>query len=340
MTGLIYRWDQPSQQVIECLREANLRLPDSHRVSYVLFRCFNLRFWVTMSIEDYENAMAILIKIVAPHSSTDSPSPYLAEALQMAAHLVRIRFHFYGNPEYLEEAIFCCRGYLSLISPEDPIRGDIIQILVELEKGRSDEFGITNSLPEAPSSNPGLVDPPSISDLSASLAESNLVNPSSITIQDHNRHLDAVCAMHRITDKADIEEAVKYCRLLFISLQHSPHEAMALTHLTLSKLVDFLLHAFKLTKKPEYLNESIDVHRGILKIPHAQWIHFDVILMLILSLISRINFSEDGKDVDEVIRLFHILVTNSYTKTSTRFEMSCQWARFARRFCHPSTPTA
>jgi hypothetical protein len=33
---VIKEWREPSQQVIECLREANTRLPDSHGISYAL----------------------------------------------------------------------------------------------------------------------------------------------------------------------------------------------------------------------------------------------------------------------------------------------------------------
>jgi tetratricopeptide (TPR) repeat protein len=335
MTGLVNRWNQPSQQVIECLREANVRLPDSHFISFVLLRSFNLRFWMTKSIGDYENAMAVFDKIVAPHSSIDSPSPYLGDVLKTAARLLQIRFTFYGNPEYLEEAIFRCRAILSLIPPEDPNHGDIIQILIKLEKHRFDEFGVTNGLPEAPSSNPKDIDLPLFSDLSASLSESD--NPK---LMERLRYLRAVKAMCRITDKAEIEDAVKYCRRLLTLLQQSPDDAMTLTHLIINESAGFLLRAFELTRNPEHLNESIDLHQGILRTPRAHCIHSEVIPRLILSLLSRIELSKDRKDVDEVMRLYHIIVTDIYAKISTRFQMSCQWARMARLSGHPSTLTA
>ena len=65
---------QPSQQVVECLLEANMRLPDLHIVSIALFLTFSVRFVITKSNDDYENAMASLDKIRAPHLPTDYPA--------------------------------------------------------------------------------------------------------------------------------------------------------------------------------------------------------------------------------------------------------------------------
>jgi hypothetical protein len=278
MTGLIYQWNQPSQQVIECLREANVRLPDSYFISYVLFRSFDVRFWMTESLEDYENAMAVFDKIVAPHSSTNSPSPHFGEVLKIAAQLLGIRFTIYGNPEYLEEAIFRCRVFLTLIPLEDPDRSGIIKTLIELEKHRFNEFGVTNGLPEAPSSDPKVIDLLSFADLSASLSESNISSP----MEHRLRYFRALDAMDRITDKAEIEDAVKYCRLFLTSLQHSPDDAMTLTHLAISRSADFLRHAFTLTSNPEYLNESINLHQGIVKTPRAHRIYSERLQLLVL----------------------------------------------------------
>src|SRR5260221_529217 len=67
----------PSQQIIECLCEANARLPDSHIVSIALSRSFHVRFMLTQSNEDYEAAMAPLDKIITSHSPAESPNQYL-----------------------------------------------------------------------------------------------------------------------------------------------------------------------------------------------------------------------------------------------------------------------
>jgi len=337
---LIDAWNQPPQAVVSCLREAHMHLPDLHVISYVLFRYFVLRFYTTKSNDDYENAMAFLDKIHAPNYSTDRPNPSSGLALGIAAEVARSRFNFYGNPEYLEEAILRFRNFLGSASLDDAEHSANIQTLEQLERTRFNELGVTAGLPEAGPSKPGAVDLPPFSHLIASLAESNAVGDPSRTVQDCMWHLNAVHSMDRITDKADIEEAVKYCRLLLVWLQQSHDDVMIITHLTLIGTGRFLHHAFKLTNNDEYFNESIGIYRDVLKMPHAQWIHFDVVKCLLSSLFFRYRLSKGKRDIDEIFRLFSIAATNTYAKVPDRFETSCQWARLARASEHPSTSDA
>ena len=46
-TLMDYSWDPPSQQIIHCLCEANVRLPDSYNVSIALPTYFYLRSMLT-----------------------------------------------------------------------------------------------------------------------------------------------------------------------------------------------------------------------------------------------------------------------------------------------------
>jgi hypothetical protein len=108
-------WRQPSQQVMDCLREAHTRLPNSHDILYALSTSHHPRFLVTKSIHDYKRAMAPLDKIIASYSQADTPSN-VGRALHLAANLARARFIFYGNPEYLEEAIFLAYVLISVHS--------------------------------------------------------------------------------------------------------------------------------------------------------------------------------------------------------------------------------
>jgi CHAT domain-containing protein len=333
---------QPPQQVIECLREVDTRLPNSHATSIFLGQTYTVRFQVTQSDEDYERAMAPLDKIIASHSPADTPSQYMSIAFRVAAKLAHTRFVFYKDPKHLEEAIFRCRAHLSSTSLEDPERGAIIQTLVRLEGERLDGFGVTNRLPGFPPSDPVVVDPPSFSHLAASLAESNAIQSRSMTLDTRLRHFKAVSSMGLITDNADIEEGVKYCRLLLASLQRctSGGNVTLLTDMTIFRFGEFLQHAFALTNNAEYLNESIDVHQAILKIPRAQHIHFEAVSRLTYSLASRFVLSPDIKDSDEMMRLFPIAATSLYASVPDRFQISSQWADFARMSGHPSTFTA
>jgi hypothetical protein len=252
----LYNSWNPSQQVIECLREANARLPDSHVVSFALSKYLFHRFFETQSNEYYENAIALLDKAIGSHSPEDGPGENLQRSLTLAAQFARYRFVFNENPDYLEDAIIRTRAHLGSISLEDPERGDIIQSLVELERQRFDGFGITNGIPEATPSNPEIVDLSSFSHLTTSLAESNAVKRPSMTTLDRFQHLRVIDSIDRITNKADIEEAIKYCRLLLTSLQN-PDDAMIITSLTVRRSGNFLYRAFTLTDNPVYLNESI-----------------------------------------------------------------------------------
>ena len=337
ITHMARSLDPPSQQIIAYLCEANERLEDSHDLSITLSKSFLLRFIITRSNEDYDGAMAPLDRIITSHSPAEHPNQYLAEAFAAAAQIARSRFILYGTPESLEEAISRSRAHLVSTSLEDPKRTDIIQVLERLERRRLDNFGVTHALPEAHPNNPETTRLPPFSYLTASLTA---IKSSSMTMKDYRRHLNAVKSMNRITDRTDINEAVKYCRLLLASLQQSPVHPITMTDLIIIKSGEFLYHAFKLTNDPEYLDESIDVHRGMLKAPHAQWTQFPVIRRLISSLFSRFKLSKDRKDFDEMMQLFPIAATNTYEKVTRRFDVACQWAHWAWFYDHSSTSTA
>jgi len=110
-------FDPPSQQIVECLCEANARLPNSYIVSITLSKSFLLRFMITLSTEDYEGAMAPLDRIITSRSPAESPNKHLTEALAAAAQIAR---SFHGTPEFLEEAISRTRAHLISTSLEDP----------------------------------------------------------------------------------------------------------------------------------------------------------------------------------------------------------------------------
>ena len=182
-TTAIFSFDlKPSRRVIECLREADMHLPDQHSISFALSLSLFTRFIVTWSNDDYEDAMAGLDKIISSHSHTNNPNSYATLAFHQAPLLVMCQFAFYGDPEYLEEAISRFRGHLGTMSLEDPLRNDAIQSLEALEKRRFEEFGVTSGFQAAHCRDPQVLDPPSFSDLAASLSKSNGVKFSSMTM--------------------------------------------------------------------------------------------------------------------------------------------------------------
>ena len=96
-------------------------------------------------------------------------------------------------------------------------------------------------------------------------------------MEEYTRHSGALDSMNCIANRMDIDEAIKYCGLLLASLQQRPVGQITITYWLIIGSGDFLYHAFELTKNPEYLDESIAVHRGILKRPHSDYTQFHVI---------------------------------------------------------------
>jgi CHAT domain-containing protein/tetratricopeptide (TPR) repeat protein len=326
---------QPSGQLIECLREANARLPDFHDVPYALSLCLFMRFNATKSNDDYNDAIAILDKIIASHSSADDPDlrSSAQAAAGLAATLASNRFSLYEKPDYLEEAIFRRRAHLSTVPLEDPDRHTCIQYLAKLERERFDEFGVKNTGSEACSRDPNVIYLPSFSNLAASLVNSSVVN---LAPEDLNQHLDALRSMDHITDAADLEEAIKYAQLLLTSLPPVDH----LAHATAFKLGNLRYDAFTHTGDVRHLNNSITAYRGLLSMPSAQWAHFSSIRRLRLALSSRFELLKDVKDLHEMIRLSTVAVNDSYANVPSRFEIACDWASLARTFRHPSVTAA
>jgi tetratricopeptide (TPR) repeat protein len=320
--------NRPSEQVFECLREAHTRLPDLHPVSLALSRSLSHRFEVTKSSDDYEEAMTALNKII-----TLGPGEYLVDALAVASALAYSRSSYFGKPEYLEEAISRARAYLGALPLEGPGHRIATGLLTTLERQRFTEFGVTNGPREAHSGDPEDVNEQSLSLSTAAMFKAT--ETPSEAVLNYMRILDAHDTLKCITKMADVEEAVKCCRLFLASQQPCRRDLVTFTNTLIWG--DLLLRAFEQTRKLDYLNESITVHRGMLKAPHLLFVP---IRNLISSLSSRFLLSKDRKDLDEVMRLYPIAATNTYTSAPHRFNLSCRWAMFARAYKHPSTSTA
>jgi CHAT domain len=328
---------QPSEQLIDCLREANIHLPDLADAAFVLSWCLFIRFYEGHSNEDYKEAMSNLDRIITSYSPSDCPGSLQDGALLMAADLSFFGYHLFGNPEFLEEAIFRHRTLLNLISPEHPQRPVKAQQLAELEKQRFEHFGVTVGLQDAPSRSSRVPDLPnhlpSFLELAASLSNSDHTLP--MTYGDQSQHLKALVSMRRITDITDIEEAVCYCRLGLAStnLEH------LLPMFFAAHLGDLLYRAFSLTDDTEYLNESIAVHRELLKTARPDLIS-SIVQTLMFSLNDRFKLFRDRNDLNETTQLCSMAVNNHYADTPTRFQTVCFWAASARRYEHSSTSMA
>ncbi|KAH9967874.1 CHAT domain-containing protein [Russula dissimulans] len=323
-------WQGPSEKVFRCLREANTRLPEVHLVSIVLARCLFCRFKVTHSNEDHEEGTGILEQVIAFRGPGDRKSQYHDEALFRIATAAHSRLTIQGKPEIFEQAISRARTYLSRASLEHPGRPEMIKVLAGLQLVRSRYFGFTRGDRDARSRILEILGRPSFWDLSASLARSSGSTFSGAMV---NKYITAVQTTYYLTDIADIENAIEFCRLLRATshLQLARHAAMALGHL--------LPGSFERTDNIEHLNEAISVLRGILDIPASQ-VHFVVLRRLIQSLLTRFGLLYHKEDLDDIVQLSSMAVNHTYGMTPDRFKIAWAWACLARISEHPSIFTA
>jgi CHAT domain-containing protein len=324
---------EPSAKVIDCLREANIRFSDSDEISITLAWSFFNRFHITYSNDDYEEGTAILDKIIASRAPGDRLNQYQEMALKLIAPFAQARSTAYGKPEYLEDAIHRLRILLRGVSLEDPDRPTVIHALSLLQGMRFEDFGVSAGLQDEHSSNSGFFGHPSFRELSASLSSSSSSKSPQMLTED--QHLGALLTVDRITDIAEIKEAVKYCRLLLATSLPRSHVLVRLANTALGVL---LLRAFSYTDNVEYLNEAISVLREGLNIPGIK--PFAVVQGLLSSLSIRLNLRQHREDLDEIMQLFPMAANHRYARIPGRFKVSCDWARFARTLSHPSTSAA
>jgi len=327
--------DRPSpDQAIECLREANIRFPDSENVSIRLLISLQQRFMITHSQADYEDAMSI-----ADGSFTHPGLVKLASSVAMG--FARSRFNFCGNPEYLEEAIFCTCTYLRTISSEDPERQEMSRILESLEKARFNEFPVAGNSRAADAGNKEVNNHPSpshvVSPLPITRPGIGEVTPMTQGVGDPHDLIALLRLLNQPTDRVGINEAMECCRRYLESSQSSNFLTLTIN----VRLAQLLIHAFHSTHDMAHLDESITLLRDVLKSPVTPLARLDIIRPLISALSSRFMRFRETIDAEEMMDLFSKAAADTYGNISDRFNISCQWAEFARDYGdHQSTSTA
>jgi len=322
-------------QVIECLREAN-----SHHYSPEfadhLAVLLSIRFGGTGSIDDHEEAVALLDKII---TNRDSPAPNVTvtRARFHSASLSRDRAHKSGTPECVEEAIYRNREFLRTVPTDDVDwnHREITRNLADLMGIRARDLGVTEEgLPEPLSPDPEVTSfPHLIASLRARSTTNNTIWMVAEESTEHFRALESAC---RATNIAEIGDAIEYCRLLLASSPPS-HPAILYVAKALGKV---LFHAFKSTDNIEYLNKSITTFYDILQLPIARFHLCNVIRDLTFPLSARLTLSGDKRDFDEIMQLCSRASKDTYARAYDRLHMSYEWANNARCNGHHSTSAA
>jgi tetratricopeptide (TPR) repeat protein len=353
---------QSFDQAIGCFKEVlKTRSPDLHRVSLDLANLLAVRFLVLHIDNDYEEAKVLLDRVTYSLSPGDSPCPCFFEASALTTALGHARSIVNSNVEDFEKAISRCRSFLKH-SPlfGDPLHPVITELLVSNVEQASKDFTPPQDGQVAhlevdflPSSTQlgifvdgfdgcDIVPAP----LPTSLEEEidrlrRLYSEADLMTERQRKHLkDLVQLFHSkifLTDDTTfIEEANMYNRRLIATTL--PTDKSKLIHL--SAFGDFLYIAFDRTKRVEYLDESILLHREVHGLKSAQLTIFSIIQRLIWSLSIRWRLFRRGQDLDEVMCLFESYVRSAYATIPNRFEFACRWAHAARISRHHSLQTA
>ena len=349
-------------EVVECLRDAvKVCPPASYQLMIELANVLGIRFLETHSLGDYEEASAVLERVLEPGGCPDSSR---SVASTLAITLAYMRSARFKEPEYSEVAISRLREGFSSPLQDEKLRLALASGLAVQSVLRFREYGLDESLEESNSYISQLVNASS----SSSLAESaklfswpeKVRETYSVTdIQKKIDHLENLlsiappgveghieCLGHlenwyeskfRCTnDISDLEEAIKYSRL---SLDATRVGSMRRNY-PLTSLRNILLLAFLKTGRNDYLDESIIVGYDILELKSARQDHFPATQTLVSSLLAREKLLGRIEDRQEAIRLISLVIDDQYARDFDRFQLSCQWAMLARCIGHPTTLTA
>jgi len=356
---------QSLDEVIECLRDAvKMCPPGSHQVLFALANTLWNRFMETYSIVDYEEATALLERILDPNQPGECPDSIRDQASTLAIVLAYARSAIFQNPEYSEVTISRLRALLGTPSVDEGFSLQVTQMLAIHARERFSQYSLAESLEEANSYTSQAVDISSSQSMENSgelSLELRAVRESysmtrmagkiqyledllSITPPGTGRHEECLSNLakwykskfYRTNDISDIEESIKYSRLSL----NATHSSGLMRVGSLCCLHRILLLAFERTNKINHLDESITVGYDMLKLKSAQYIHFHVVEKLVSSLLTRELLLGGREDSHEAIRLMSTVIDNQYTQEPHRFQLSCQWALVARSISHPNTLTA
>ena len=299
-------------EVIECLKEAvKVCPPGLYDIWFALAMRFFSRYIKTLSNDDYEEAMALLERIIDPNQPGGCPDSIRVQASSLTALLALSRSTIFGNPEYSEVTISHLRTLLSTSSIDEGRRLQITDLLAMQARQHFTQYSLAENLEEANSNTSQVVDLLSSGGLENSsepFLESEAVRESYHTTrmaekiqhleellsisppgtQHHKQCLGALenwyqSKFNRTSDISDVEESIKYSRLLLDATRSSD----PWRHNYLASLLDVLDLAYQKTRKISYLDESITVGYDILELSSAQPVCFYVVWKLVQSLLTR-----------------------------------------------------
>jgi CHAT domain-containing protein len=347
--------------VIEFLRDAAKTCPpDSLFILLALAITLRARFIESHSNDDYEEAMALLERIIDPSQPGECPDSIRDFASLIATELADDRSTIFENPEYSEVTISRLRTSLNSSSLVKTLLPDLAEDLALAARTRFEQYNLPESLEEAKSYTSQAADIPSSESLEESAFDPVLESWPTTKMTEKIQRLEELlsitppgtdryiaCLTHlagwyqvrsnRTDDISDLEKSIKYNQLEIeaVHLNNRGFPLISLRHV--------LFRAFEETKEISYLDESIAACYDILKLESVRNCHFHVVQKLVLYLLTREKVLASGpreEDRHEVIRLISTVIDDQYAGEPDRFQLSCNWAYLARMICHPTTLAA
>ena len=298
-------------EIVECLRGAVRVCPlDSFPTLLALAEKLLARFMRTHTLDDYEEAMALLENILHPNRPGGCPDSIRGLASTLATRLMFTRFATFNNPEYLEVAISRLRVELSSPSINELDRVEFSEMLSNLVKARFRDYNLSESIEEANSNSSQIVSLSSsqtreksgrllapIEDVQKTYSTvvqqkiqyfEELLSNTSPGTERHTACLSDLAEWYKskfccTNDTSDIDESIKYGRLTLNATYPNDPTRFG----PLFSLRDILLLAFEKSGKISYLDESITVGYDILESGNFQDSHFKTVLVLVWSLCMR-----------------------------------------------------
>ena len=356
---------QGLDQAIECIRESLKTCPPGSRqvqVSFDLANLLAIRFLVHHVDNNYEEAKVLLDPLIATPPPGYPPCSYRHQASALKAALGHAWSIVNPNHGDIEVSIPRCRSFLDHCPLfGNPLHPIITELLAKHAEKRFKEFQplqgaqIANSnvgnlpsfLPLYPfgegSNEFGIVKSvPSLTVVEMKIERLRPLYSLALPGTERQRQfLDELvhCYDTKIFmthDITDIEEVISYRRILLNSTRSKDPSRP----FQLSILGSYLFMTYSHTGRVEVLNESITLHREVLRLEGTRLIHFDVIQRLIRSLYARWQLFRYKSDLDEIMKSFASGVKDTFTTIPSLFELACRWVDTARTFRHDSLPIA
>jgi CHAT domain-containing protein/tetratricopeptide (TPR) repeat protein len=329
-TGMFGRKDTQlvANRAIRVLREAAVLNPDLV-ISFALATCLAARFMTTLTMSNYEEAIAIADKIVATYSPENSLTWMQKNAMILISFLLESRLNISSRPEYLEDAIHRIRTIVPRFP--DTYRIHFVSMLNSLMLQRFDYFGV-------PGNSGGALRNPHF-DLRTKITWPIVDISQAPEMEEKLCHLSEIAAAITNGEIADVGAAVERTRKLLPIQQYSNRWSFS------SELVKafacLLFLAYQSTKKSDYLNDSVTMLRNLRKIlvPDKTML-FNVGHMLLLSLSGRLALFYQREDFEELMQLCLELANDASGELFARFDVARFWAGAAQIYMHHSVSIA